>query len=177
MARGRSTTRPGALPLRPPALALPADHERVSVTGKWEPWLAADRPTVELVSRLNAGWRLPAEIGTGPYSNGREQGIRFTRPASERDTGLTVWLSEYRTSDHIVVYTLGGESHLLSWAGLPEAERIYDDKWMLGYDEGERALALVVEQFHAVPLDRFAPPAPVGPRRGSLRDAMRRPRG
>lgn len=180
MARGRSGNGPAAaatglppLPPLPPALRMPSDRDRIATTGRWEDWLSASRPAIEVVRRLNDGWRLPPEVRTGVYSNGREQGIRFTRPAAGKDPGLTVWLAEYRSSDHIAIYRFGGESDQMNWAELPEADALYEAKRMLGYDEGGPACELIVEWFAARPLSDFAP-APARPRR--LVEALSRPR-
>lgn len=126
---------------------------------------------------MNAGWRLPEAVSTGVYSNGREQGIRLTRPAGANGPGLTVWLAEYRSSDHIVIYRLDEESDLRNWADLPEltSDRLYEDKMMLGYDEGERAVGLLAEWFEARPLSDFAP-SHIRPRPRSLRESIGRPR-
>lgn len=158
---------------------MPLDRDRVGTSGAWERYLQADAASTEVVRRLNAAWRLPTDVRIGVYSNGREQGIRLTRPGSPDRDGLTIWLAEYRTSDNIVLYRHDDESDAPSFSDLEDAvaERIYADKLMLRYDEHERAAELIAEWFCARPLGEFAPPTPGAPRRRSLREALGRTRG
>lgn len=179
MGRGRSAAgrdaRKDPRPPRPARLEAPPDRDRVNVVGEWTDYLRTDPPSLAIIAELNARYRLPETVRVGAYSNGREQGLRFTRPAEGDDPGLTIWVSEYRTSDHIVIYRLEAESDERNWSDLDGeiAEAMYSAKEMNGHDQAPQVAERIAEWFGAVPISAFAAPPP---RSRTLADALSRPR-
>lgn len=162
MARGKSGT--AGRPRRDPAnRILVADVPRLERPygarvllgdGDVRGWDGADPAARAVFNILKRAYFVPRG-DAGLYCNGREQGFRVTRGGT-RPT--TVWFSENRNSDHIVVYVLPRKaSDAISMALIPEGDDVYGKRTMFDHDKRAGAAKFIADALGAIPASKVWP--------------------
>ncbi|WP_217924417.1 hypothetical protein [Miltoncostaea oceani] len=127
-------------------------------------WDGADPAARSVFNILKRAYFVP-HGEAGLYCNGREQGFRITRGGA-RPT--TVWFSENRNSDHVVVYVLPRTaSDAISMARIAEGDTVYEQRTMFDHDKRAEAARFIAAKLGAIPASKVWPedlldaPAPV----------------